>query len=439
MTVTFTLATFRFMPRVLFFILFFFFSPFFALFASLHVADFVFITEPRVVNLGEISEEIIFQSQDSAGNSVSPDEIVDLEFLSTSATGNFLNASGGAVSTVMNSNWKNRTFYYRDSTVGIYTLTVKAIGRTSGKSWEANQKITISEIDSAAPSLPPSSPPSSGGANTSSSSEPLKIRAFAGGDRTVVAGSNAEFSGKAAGVKGELLDNARFWWNFGNGETREGRVVNYSFSIPGHYTVGLHVSSGEYADSDYIAVDIIPNQLAVADVVMGDKGYVKLRNNGPVEVDIGGWFLEDAMGKSFTVPWRTAIGSKSEIAFANSITGILHEGSLFFRVRYPNLSPALAWEGKVLVAAAAKPSTAAAAVVEVSSSPEFVSQKNEIMPDGGGNDPERKIVEIPKNDNKSAEIAAISESKTFSAFAFFALAAALGLMAAAGFLFIRSR
>ena len=93
----------------------------------------------------------------------------------------------------------------------------------------------------------------------------------------------------------------------------------------------------------------------------------------------------------------------------------------------------------MLVAAAAKPSTAAAAVVEVSSSPEFVSQKNEIMPDGGGNDQERKIVEIPENDNKSAEIAAISESKTFSAFAFFALAAALGLMAAAGFLFIRSR
>ena len=111
--------------------------------ASSHIAQLRFITEPQSVSAGQLSQELIIQAQDTEDSPVEVGETIDLEFTSTSLGGEFLNASGNPVSTVMNKNWKSRTFYYRDSAAGTHNLKVKATGRVSGKSWEAAQGITI--------------------------------------------------------------------------------------------------------------------------------------------------------------------------------------------------------------------------------------------------------------------------------------------------------
>lgn len=118
--------------------------------ASSHIAKFVFITEPQSIRAGELSQELTVQAQDAAGNPVEAGETLDLEFTSSSASGEFLNSSGNPVSTVMNKNWKSRNFYYRDSVAGEHTLRVKV----TSKSWEAVQKITISSAEPT-PAPPP--------------------------------------------------------------------------------------------------------------------------------------------------------------------------------------------------------------------------------------------------------------------------------------------
>lgn len=162
------------------------------------------------------------------------------------------------------------------------------------------------------------------------------ISAYAGEDKKAVAGSGVEFLGYAKGLNGEPLENARFWWNFGDGGTKEGRAVSHIFSIPGKYTVGLHVSSGYYSASDYLLVEVLSNLVKIESVVEGKEGYVKIKNPSGAEMDLGGWFLSD--GKTnFFIPPQTKIGASAEAFFPNEITGLLAGGGTkSVYLKFPN-------------------------------------------------------------------------------------------------------
>lgn len=351
----------------------------------------------------------------------------------------------------LGTNQYRRNFYYQDSILGSYAISVQAAFRPDGMTcpewsqtvagvqWTESQQIIISSTSGTPPSssgdnasLPPPSPIYNSG---SPAYEVKRIHAFAGEDRTIVAGSNAEFSGSATGIDGKPLTNARFWWNFGNGEAKEGKTVNYAFLIPGRYTVGLHVSSGEYSASDYVIAEVVPNQFSVSGVLIGESGFVKIKNEGPVAVDIGNWILEDAAGKSFTVPLRTAIGSKSEIAFANSITGILVDGSAYLRVRYPNMSLAFVWEEKASVAVVKMPAVS----VEAPASPPFqtFAQKNETTSVINEDTKSKEaVVQHPVQENLS-KTASVASGTSAPSTLFFVAAVTLGLVAAVAFMLFR--
>ena len=191
-----------------------------------------------------------------------------------------------------------------------------------------------------------SSVPATAAANSSAGiAAPLPwLRAYAGQDRIVGAGSQTDFTGSAAGIKGEPLEGARFLWNFGDGEIKEGRAASHIFQIPGVYTVGLHVSSHSEAVSDYLRVSVVPNKVTIESVVQGADGFVRMKNEGDDEIDIGEWIMEDAKGKRFALPARTKIAPKSEVAFANAVTGILKTGdSAALALYYPNGIPAIRW------------------------------------------------------------------------------------------------
>ena len=200
----------------------------------------------------------------------------------------------------------------------------------------------------------PSNPPV-GGANTNQNTEqpvesnqsnfvtPViaflvpKIKAYAGEDGISSVGSSVKFSGSALGLKDEPLNIARFWWNFGDGETAEGRVVEHIFKIPGKYITGLNVSAGEYAASDYVIEQIEPNQIAIKSVLLGEEGYISLANPSKIEVDIGNWIIEDGSGKKFSIPPMTKIGPGADVSLANETTGILKLNPAFpVTLRYLN-------------------------------------------------------------------------------------------------------
>lgn len=193
-------------------------------------------------------------------------------------------------------------------------------------------------------------PPNSTGVQQSIFIYP-SIKAYAGEDKVMITGSEIEFLGQAWNSKNELLEDIRFWWNFGDGSSKEGRAVSHIFQIPGKYMVGLHISDGSSAASDYVLVEAIANQLKITEVLLGESGYFKFYNPSDLILDIGGWIVESASGRRFTIPIKTKIGPKAEIAFANSLSKLFieeREPKIF--VRYPNGVLALERKGDDAVA-----------------------------------------------------------------------------------------
>ncbi len=93
-----------------------------ALAASENITQLVFTTPPRTVAPATLSDVLTIQTQGAGGAAEQLDETADLTFLSSSATGEFLNSAGNPASTVMSRGSANRSFYYRDQTAGAPTL-----------------------------------------------------------------------------------------------------------------------------------------------------------------------------------------------------------------------------------------------------------------------------------------------------------------------------
>lgn len=195
---------------------------------------------------------------------------------------------------------------------------------------------SIQESSGSSPSSSTAPPPFVASTSPPPSPEP-RISAYAGMDQRVMVGVYSYFSGYGRGFNGEELQNARFWWNYGDGETREGRSVSHIFRIPGSYTVGLHISSGSYAASDYLKVEVIPNKIEISRVIVGKDGFLEFSNPSDLDTDIGGWIFEDKEGKRFNVPPKTIVGGGAKVSFTNTVTGLLlNPHSLPLAVYYPN-------------------------------------------------------------------------------------------------------
>ena len=126
--------------------------------AAAAVAKLEFVPPARGAAPGVISEKITVQTQTADGQSETIGQTADATFKSSSPTGEFLNESGDPVKITWNSNWANRTFYYRDSNVGNYTLTITVVGRDGESSWTASQTITIGQAATPPPPSPDPEP-----------------------------------------------------------------------------------------------------------------------------------------------------------------------------------------------------------------------------------------------------------------------------------------
>ena len=113
--------------------------------ACAEVTGIAFTTDPQSIAVGAVSDKITVQSQ-TAGTEQKIAETGDLYLSSNSSTGQFSssNTNWTPVDKVtMSKNSANRTFYYKNSTQGLYTLTAKLVLRDSGSSWVTNQAIAV--------------------------------------------------------------------------------------------------------------------------------------------------------------------------------------------------------------------------------------------------------------------------------------------------------
>lgn len=299
------------------------------------VAKIVFTTEPQTIKPGEISDTITVQLQDSAGNSYKATETMDVEFTSSSVSGEFLSPSSeNPVTKTISTGSANKNFRYRDSANGTFTLTVKATGRTSGEIWNANQAITISDsVPTSAPTTTATTTENVTTASSSSNQESsssgssshysavslssLKIapgfEVSAGRDRLGIVGSPLEFKVE---TNIEYTNNSIFVWNFGDGGEGVGEVVTHTYMYPGEYILVLNVSGSRGKAVSRTNVKVVTPELVITDV---SRERIEIANNSKSEVSLFGRALV-TRDKIFTFPRDTIIKAGQKISFGANVT-----------------------------------------------------------------------------------------------------------------------
>jgi len=173
-----------------------------------------------------------------------------------------------------------------------------------------------------------------------------KISVSAGGDRTVVASAGTVFEGRVQGLKGEAITNARLVWNFGNGESREGRSVLYAFPYPGRYVVILDASSEIYSATTRLTVTVVPAQVSVSEV---NSDFVEITNSSGIELNLGLWQLT-ADGQTFRFPANTILFPHESVAISNIATGLTPSSPKAVSLLYPNGTLAATYGTELIMA-----------------------------------------------------------------------------------------
>jgi hypothetical protein len=316
-------------PKFLFFTILFLIFP---ARSFAQVSQIVFITNPQSVAPNVLSGPITIQTQDSNGNAFQTPEKIDLQFISTSPTGQFLNSAGNPVSTYMSTNTANRTFYYKDSTEGAFTITLNTRGKDTGTELSVSQQITISanasqdgnpnpsgEVlgasnDSSIPSDNSSSsnPPSSGGSTTNVSSLNAQLEILAGNDRTTSPGSPIWF--QATVKKNTTGTGPELNWSFGDGNVGVGPLVSHTYKYPGDYVVVLSAGAGDIFSVSRLKVKVVESNISVRDM----NEYLEISNNGNAEINLFNWKVENG-GKGFVFQPNTIILPHSSIKLEKNL------------------------------------------------------------------------------------------------------------------------
>ena len=141
--------------------------------------------------------------------------------------------------------------------------------------------------------------------------------------------SPISFDAVTLGLNGELLHSGKYFWNFGDGDSKEMQLTNssqkfsHTYFYPGDYTVSLDYYQNYYSNtpdaSTQIIVKIIGADISISRVGDEKDFFVELSNNTDYTADLSNWFLVSAE-KSFTIPRNTILAAKKKMIISPRIT-----------------------------------------------------------------------------------------------------------------------
>jgi hypothetical protein len=171
------------------------------------------------------------------------------------------------------------------------------------------------------------SPPSTTTAKTKIAEEP-KIKTQISAKTQGFAGIPISFQGEALGYQGEQMHFGKYFWNFGDGDSKEVNTndnlkFTHAYFYPGEYTVSLDYFQNHYSDipdaSSLVTIKIIPADILISRVGDEKDFFIELKNNTDYNADISNWILESNT-KSFSIPRNTILGTKKEIIISPKIS-----------------------------------------------------------------------------------------------------------------------
>jgi len=153
-------------------------------------------------------------------------------------------------------------------------------------------------------------------------------------EKTVLVGASSMFEAKGYGVKGEPLENARYLWNLGDGNYKEGERIMHHYNYPGEYIVFLNASSESFEASAKVYIEAKPSELRISGLDQKEGKFIKLTNFSPDEINISWWRLR-AGEKFFSFSKNTFLLPEKEISFSSEIT-LLDSRKKPLQLLYPN-------------------------------------------------------------------------------------------------------
>lgn len=158
------------------------------------------------------------------------------------------------------------------------------------------------------------------GGNGSISPPPkASFSAYAGEDKSTLAGAEVYFLGQVKGVSDNLVDTVRFLWNFGDGTVGDGKNIKHIFQYPGNYIVNLDVSLGTNSDSDSLKVVVSEAGIYVSEIKPG--GWVEIKNDSAKIADVSGFGLQVNDSKTFNFSKDTKLTGSSFLTLDSLILG----------------------------------------------------------------------------------------------------------------------
>ncbi|MDO8573066.1 MAG: lamin tail domain-containing protein [bacterium] len=172
-------------------------------------------------------------------------------------------------------------------------------------------------------------------ASSSFSVEPQIFASAGEKKRMAVVGGTVTFSGRVWGLKKEPIENARMLWNFGDGNTAEGKTVAHAYRYPGTYIVTIDASSGYYSASDRVTVEAVSADVVISSVGDSQSLFIELHNKSQYELDLSFWSIR-AGNLTFVIPEHTFITAGAKIKFGSEVTGVTSNALASVALYYPN-------------------------------------------------------------------------------------------------------
>ncbi|MES2023674.1 MAG: lamin tail domain-containing protein [Patescibacteria group bacterium] len=252
-----------------------------------------------------------------------------------------------------------------------------------------------------------------------------------------IAGLPVEFSASATGLSGETLFSGKYFWNFGDGDSKEINLnqntkFTHAYFYPGDYSVYLEYYSNYYSDTsdatDKIIIKIVESDVIISSVGDDKDFFVELSNNSGYDADLSRWMLT-SINKNFVFPKNTILPSKKKIIFSSHITNftILDKDTL--KLLNPNREVVFDYFSSLLPKMPEKKITNK--VIYVSPAPEVSEQKIEKE-----NKKEEQDLEVPAEDLSALAIKSVAEDNSYDIFFYLGLASFL-FIAGSGVYFVR--
>src|SRR3989344_6808831 len=135
------------------------------------------------------------------------------------------------------------------------------------------------------------------------------------------------FNATAYGYSGEELYSGKYFWNFGDGsskEVKDNAQFTHTYFYPGDYTISLSYYLNPLSQTpdavSKIKIKVDPMELSISNV--GDAGdfFIEISNKSTHDMDLSGWSLVSG-SKTFSLPRDTSVLAKNKIILSPQITG----------------------------------------------------------------------------------------------------------------------